>query len=77
MLYGSDDQQKIKELLSQYIDQGFDVIFEEVDNPVFSTNLRMVDSLLPEILAHLLINYYSSIGTSIKDLTQALIQNDR
>jgi hypothetical protein len=40
-------------------DNNCDIEFVEIENPVFTQNLKMVDSSMPNILAKMLIYYYS------------------
>ncbi|MBP6456883.1 MAG: HpaII family restriction endonuclease [Chitinophagaceae bacterium] len=46
--------------------------FVETENPVFGNNLVLIDSLLPKIMADLLIYFFSTKSTSISELTNLI-----
>lgn len=51
------------------------LMFCEIENKSFKKNLCMIDTILPEILAELLKNYYDSKANTIQDLVEILSQN--
>lgn len=52
---------------SIFIEQG-NLLFKNVEKPVFSNNLMLIDSLLPQILSKIVIDYYSSNSVLISEL---------
>lgn len=47
-----------------------DLEFEGLENPVFHSNLTIIDSSLPEILANLVLNFYKGKSSRISNLTE-------
>lgn len=70
--YGDSNSLKVRERISQKTDEGYKFIYLETGNPVFTSNLRMIDSLLPEILSYLVQYYYIGRANNIKDLTNII-----
>jgi len=62
---------KVKDRLSQIKEMG-SLKYVGMVNDVFESNLQMVDTQFPIIVAELLKLYYSGAGNSIKDLTTKL-----
>ena len=50
--------------------KGGELIFQNLSNAVFKNNLVLIDSLMPNILAEMVKNFYSSSVSSVKDLTE-------
>ncbi len=46
--------------------------FNKIDNICFANNLRLIDSLLPELLAQVLLIYYSGKASKISDIVEIL-----
>lgn len=61
---------KIRARLESIKDRGFSLKFNGVSNEMFHLNLQVIDTKLPEILAHLVEYFYSGKGTSMSDLLQ-------
>lgn len=72
----SESDERIKELLKKLESAGVTLNFTTVENKVFDSNLRMVDSLMPQILAELLILYYSGKAASVSELTKLLTKKN-
>lgn len=53
---------KIKDRLSAIRNAGGSLIYCDTENQTFQQNLRMTDSLLPEIIAYMLLDFFSSKG---------------
>src|SRR3989344_7377473 len=70
--YGESEEMKLKQKVSSKAEEGYSFVFEDTGNPVFTSNLRMIDSLLPEILSYLVLYYYMGKGSTIKTLTEVL-----
>lgn len=51
------------------------IIFEKLENESFKRNLRMIDIILPEILAELLKIYYDGKASTMSELVEILSQN--
>lgn len=47
---------------------GSKIDFIRIESPIFNKNLRMVDSVLPNILADILLSFYSGKAKSVEEL---------
>ena len=63
---------KIRDRLSAILENGGIFSFVGVDSDNFTRNLRMVDTVLPEIMAELLLAYYSDKGRNLPELVTQL-----
>ncbi len=61
---------KAKKLVKKLNENNCEVIFEGVADDYFESNLLMVDSNFPIIIAEILKLYYSGYATRIKELTE-------
>ena len=52
------------------------LMFDGLENKSFKKNLSMIDTILPEILAELLKNYYDGKATTMQNLVENLCQNE-
>lgn len=52
--------------------KGGKLVFEKMDNELYECNLVLIDSRLPEILAELVLQFYSGKINSVSELTQKL-----
>jgi hypothetical protein len=59
---------KIKRRIEYIEAHGGRLEFHAVNNTVFESNLRKIDSLMPEMLANLILSYYRGDGTKLSDL---------
>lgn len=59
---------KIINRVKKIIELDGEFVFERVDKQEFSNNLILIDSSLPQILSNMLISFYSSNHSTIKDL---------
>ncbi len=50
--------------------KGATFVFDRVDNPVFRTNLAMLDGDLAVVVAHLLLEQFNGDSTKLTDLTE-------
>jgi len=66
----------VKELVKSLVQRGCDLSLQEVHNAQFATNLKMIDTEMPKLIAALLISYYSGLGTSLKDLVSVVSKAD-
>lgn len=61
---------KIKDRISAISSKGGTFEFVKTQKPVFSNNLILIDSLLPQILSNIVLNFYSSNFSNIEDLVK-------
>lgn len=71
-----DEKGKIKHRINQIYAKKCRLEYEKIESPVFETNLQVIDSKLPEIMASMLIDYYSGEETSIAQLTEDLVRRN-
>lgn len=62
----------VKELVKEVLLQGGRFAYAGMANAVFESNLTLVDSKLPELLAQLLLEYYSSSVSRVTDLVKGV-----
>src|SRR5690606_6310264 len=67
-----DSRNKIKDRLQAVVDKGSSLKFIKTENNIFSNNLILIDSLLPNILAFILKVFNSSKYSSLIDLLKIL-----
>lgn len=65
-----DGKKKIINRVNKIIELGGEFVFERVDKQEFSNNLILIDSSLPLILSNMLVNFYVSNHSTIKDLVE-------
>lgn len=65
---------KIKDRVSAIKNKGGYLQFIAPNKAVFKNNLILIDSLLPNILAEIVLAFYSSTLTTVKDLTETINQ---
>ena len=67
---------KIVDRVNLILKKGGTFQFLNTQRTVFSNNLRLIDSLLPEILSHVVFNFYSGSKSKLIDLvTQLALEN--
>ena len=66
---------KIRDRLKRIREMGGDFTFVKVKNPVFSTNLKKIDTIFPKIIANMLLDFFSGKGNTVSDLTKLLAAN--
>ncbi len=59
---------KVQKRVKRIIEEGASLEFENISNEVFTRNLNMADTILPKILAELLLTYYSSAASTMQEL---------
>jgi type II restriction enzyme len=64
-----DTKSKIKDRIESIISKGGNFQFIGTEQKIFSNNLVLIDSLLPEILAEIVFNFYTSNSSKIIDLS--------
>jgi len=65
-----------KDLLNHLANQNFDISLDEIYNEQFEANLKMIDSLMPKIVAELMVTYYSGQGNTLAELVEKIIASD-
>ena len=63
---------KILKRISEIKKLGGKIEFEEIVNPIFSGNLTLIDSRLPEIMGEILLNSYSADASTVSNLVNDL-----
>lgn len=66
-----------KNLLKALLSKGLTVDYVEIYNEQFKTNLKMIDTQMPQIIASLMLAYYSGRGTTLADLTEIICADDQ
>lgn len=69
-----DSRSKIMDRIITVRDAGGKFKFLSTENSVFSNNLILIDSKLPEILSHLVYNFYTSKQSKTAELVQSLVK---
>jgi hypothetical protein len=59
---------KIKDRISEIKKHNCQLQFSEIENPIFRNNLILIDSLLPDFLAEILLMFFSSSCNFTKEL---------
>ena len=67
---------KIQDRIKAITKAGGKLVFHKVDNNVFNNNLILIDSLLPNILAEIVLNYYSTDQKYLKEITDNISKNN-
>lgn len=68
VLNGIDSRNKIKDRLQFLRDKGVELRFDGLVNQVFTRNLQMIDSRMPEFLGYLFLTSYFVSGKSVADV---------
>ncbi len=74
--YGTDTKMRIRDALVQKLNEDYKIIFSEIPNKTFKSNLQMIDSMLPDLLAWVVFYYYTTNNNSLVDLTKLLEKNN-
>lgn len=67
-----DSRSKIKDRIEQIQNQGGMFVFEKTKRQIFSNNLVLIDSLLPQILSHIVFGFYSTEFSHLTDLVNKI-----
>lgn len=65
-----ETKSKIKDRLSLIQSMGCQLTYMKCEKAVHEENLRLVDSLMPEIIARILLGYYSGHGSKLSQLCE-------
>ncbi len=63
-----DGTKKIRDRLSAIIENGASLEFSHVDSVVFTRNMRLIDTILPNVVASMLVDYYLGLDNTLKNL---------
>ena len=63
---------KIKKRIEEVTSLGGKLVFHAVEGDVLKNNLVLIDSMLPSLLAEIILDYFSTGFSSFKDLTQLI-----
>ena len=66
---------KIRDRVSKIKEMWWELIFIKPKNPIFSGNLRKIDTVFWKIIANMLLDFYSGNGSKISDLTKKLSES--
>ncbi|MFH1611566.1 MAG: HpaII family restriction endonuclease [Patescibacteria group bacterium] len=67
---------KIRDRLFEICNTGGLFEFHGVDSEIFERNLRKIDTVMPEILAAILLSYFLNKGTTFPELIEYIREND-
>lgn len=71
-----DTRSKIKDRIEAIKKLGGQFRFTKLENSIFSNNLILIDSLLPNILSEILYSFFTSNTSTIKNLTNSLTESN-
>ncbi|YCO03956.1 HpaII family restriction endonuclease [Vibrio sp. VNB-15] len=67
-----ENPKKLLRRVSKIKELGGTFEFERIINSVFSNNLILIDSLLPQIISQIVLNFYSTSSSTLTDLIEEL-----
>lgn len=67
-----DSKAKIRDRLFAIREAGGSFAFHGIDSGIFERNLRMIDTIMPEIMSEILLAYFSDKGSTFPELLQHL-----
>jgi type II restriction enzyme len=73
---GIATRSKIRDRISRIQAGGGNFEFSSVADAQFERNMRMIDTALPEFLAHMVFDFFTNERRTVAELTQALAEND-
>lgn len=73
---GIDTKSKIRDRINSIESNGGTINFAKTDSDIFSGNLKLIDSLMPEILSKMLLIYYKTGLKSCSEVADILEQED-
>lgn len=69
-------EKNVKDNICLLLEQDFKIEFRKIQSNIFETNLRLIDSSLPEYISNILLLYYARKGTKLVDLTEITFLNN-
>jgi hypothetical protein len=70
-----DGQSKIRDRVAYIQEKGGKFCFSGLKEPIFSRNLRKIDTMMPEFLAEMVFGFYCGAGSSVALLSGVLSKN--
>ncbi len=70
-----DTSSQIRDRVSSIRESGGNFEYVGVSNEQFAMNMKMIDTALPEFVAHMLLEFFSNNHRAVADLTQALTKD--
>jgi HpaII restriction endonuclease len=67
-----DTKNKIKDRIEIIKQKGGSFTFQNSEQKIFSNNLTLIDSLMPNILGNIVFDFYSSNRSKLKDLVESV-----
>lgn len=67
---------QIRDRVRKIAEQGGAFEYMGVSNEQFGSNMRMIDTVLPEFIAQMLLEFFSNERRTVVDLTKALSENE-
>ncbi len=67
---------KIMDRVVQVLNKGGEFEFVKTERKIFSNNLVLIDSLLPDILSHIVFEFYSSGFSHLTDLVNSIAKRN-
>lgn len=61
---------KLRDRLKMIAENGGSLEFSRMESTVFTRNMRVIDSVMPNIIANMLIDYYAGQASTIEELCQ-------
>ncbi len=72
---GINTKNKIRDRILYLLDHSESIKFVGLDNDVFCKNLKLIDSLLPNIISIFLLNFFSGNGRKINEIYATIPQS--
>lgn len=73
---GIEGKSKVRDRMKRIANEGGRLEFAAITSQSFGRNLRLVDTILPQILAQMLMEYYSGNATTIPELCRLVGENN-
>lgn len=67
---GIESSKKMRDRLREITEAGGVLEFSHVESTVFTRNMRVIDSIMPDIIANMLTDYYSGQGATMTKLCE-------
>lgn len=72
---GIDSKSKVKDRVS-LLEEHCELAFSKIAHGVFERNMRLIDSLLPELMAEAVLRYFSGEGKTCADIVSGMEDDD-
>ncbi len=73
---GSKESADIKGRLNAILENGCNLVFYQTEKSIFSNNLVLIDSLMPEILAQIVLSFYSGESPRLSNLVSKISEHN-